>query len=115
MAFRAIASIEDLDIGKAFKFEVGITFVAVVRTSQTEVKVVHNTCSHQQYDLAPDAWVEENSIECALHGSCFDLNTGQPDGLPAIAPIPVYASKVEDGVVFVDVGRQLNDAPLPRF
>ncbi len=115
MAFEAISSLDALDIGMALKFEVGDTAVAVVRIAHSEVKVVHNTCSHQQYELAPDGWVEGNSIECAFHGSCFDLDTGLPDGLPATEPIPVYACKVEDGVVFVDLDTRLNCAAVPQF
>jgi nitrite reductase/ring-hydroxylating ferredoxin subunit len=48
-----------------------------VRTTATEVNTVHNTCSHQ-HDPAPHGWIKGNRIECVLHGSCFDLDTGMP-------------------------------------
>ena len=44
---------------------------------------------------------------CWLHGSRFDLRTGQPTSLPAIRPIAVYPVQIADGVVLVDV-----EAPL---
>jgi 3-phenylpropionate/trans-cinnamate dioxygenase ferredoxin component len=44
----------------------------------------------------------------------FDLDSGKPQGLPAVKSIPVYACKVEDGAIYVDVDQQLNDAPVPR-
>ena len=34
--------------------------------------------------------VDGGAIECWLHGSCFDLRTGKPTGLPAFEPVPVY-------------------------
>jgi nitrite reductase/ring-hydroxylating ferredoxin subunit len=42
-------------------------------------------------------------IECWLHGSCFDLETGKPSSLPATDPVDVYAVDIRDGDVFVDV------------
>ena len=79
-----------------------------MRLPGEQVKAVHDTCSHQQYSLT-EGFVEENDIECALHGSMFNLDTGEPDSLPATKPIPVYAAKVTDGVVYVDPDQQLND------
>jgi 3-phenylpropionate/trans-cinnamate dioxygenase ferredoxin subunit len=32
----------------------------------------------------------------------------------ACGPIPVYACKIEDDAILVDIDQQLNDAPLPR-
>ena len=51
--------------------------------------------------------VEDGAIECWLHGSLFDLKTGQPSGLPATKPVPTYAVTVEGDDVLVDV-----DAPI---
>jgi 3-phenylpropionate/trans-cinnamate dioxygenase ferredoxin subunit len=31
----------------------------------------------------------------------------------ACGPIPVYACKIEDDAIFVDIDQQLNDAPHP--
>jgi 3-phenylpropionate/trans-cinnamate dioxygenase ferredoxin subunit len=87
--------------------------VCLVRLDDTTVRAVHNTCSHAQFDL-DEGWVEGNTIECSLHGSSFDLDTGQPDSLPAVKPIPTYAVKVEGGDVMVDASVPTNGAPLPR-
>ena len=48
-----------------------------------------------------DVW--DCSIECWLHGSRFDLKTGDPIGLPATEPVPVYPVEVRDGDVYVRV------------
>ena len=47
------------------------------------------------------------TIECWLHGSAFDLRTGQPLSLPAIVPVPVYpvtiAGEGDDARVLVSL------------
>ena len=114
MTFEKVANTDDIAVGSAIRVEVGGEPIAVVRTGVDTVKAVHNICSHQHYELAPEGWIGENSIECALHGSTFDLDTGAAESLPAVGPIPVYACRVEDGAVWVDADQQLNDAPTPR-
>jgi 3-phenylpropionate/trans-cinnamate dioxygenase ferredoxin component len=113
VAFEVVGRPDQFPVGTPVMMAVHGVEVAVVRVSETEVRVIHNVCSHQQYALAPEGWVEDNRIECALHGSMFDLDTGQPDALPALEPIPVYRGKVESDEVLVDVQAQLNDAPAP--
>jgi 3-phenylpropionate/trans-cinnamate dioxygenase ferredoxin component len=115
MAFEAVGLLDDIEVGQAVKIVIGDVPVAVARVSVNEAKAVHNTCSHQQFDLAPEGWVEGCRIECSLHGSTFDLNSGEPDALPATQPIPVYAARIENGIVYVDVQQQLNNAPVPRY
>lgn len=112
MAFERVATLDDLEPGKALFVQLDEP-VCVVRMPDDTVRAVHDTCSHQEYPLH-EGWVEDGEIECALHGSTFDLSSGQPQGLPAVKPIPVYACKVEDGGVWVDLANQLNDAPVPR-
>ena len=34
--------------------------------------------------------------------------------ISAVAPIPVYACKIEDGAIWVDMDQQLNDAAIPH-
>ena len=46
---------------------------------------------------------DECEIECAKHGSTFDLRTGQPCSLPATRPVPVYDVVLEGDDVSVVV------------
>ncbi len=41
-------------------------------------------------------------MECPLHGSQFDVRTGEAVSLPAVGNTGKYRVKVEDGVVYVD-------------
>ncbi len=45
------------------------------------------------------------TIECPKHGSTFDLNTGRPRTLPATQPVEVFAVKVEDDDVMIEVNQ----------
>ena len=114
MTLEKVATVDEIAVGSAIAVESGGEPIALVRTAPDAVKAIHNVCSHQYYELAPEGHVEDNSIECALHGSIFDLDTGSPATLPALAPIPVYHCEIVDGDVLVDILRQYNDANPPQ-
>ena len=112
MAFEKVASVSDLVEDMPFKVEVGSTPVTLV-LCDGEVHAVHDTCSHQEYSLS-EGIVFDCQIECALHGSMFDLVTGDPESLPATTAVPVYTVQVDGDAVLVDVDQQRNDAPTPQ-
>jgi 3-phenylpropionate/trans-cinnamate dioxygenase ferredoxin component len=114
MAWQRVATLGDLAEGTALPVEVGGVPVCLVRRPDGEIRAVHDVCSHELWTLH-DGWVGDNDIECTLHGSSFDLDTGQPTSLPAVKPVPIYACKVTDDEILVDVDQQLNDAPVPRY
>lgn len=113
MAFERVASLDDVAVGTATQAELGGEPICVVRVDDDLVAACHDTCSHEEYPLH-EGWVAGNEIECDLHGSTFDLTSGKPLSLPAVKPVPIYAAKIEDGAIWVDVDQQLNDAPVPR-
>jgi 3-phenylpropionate/trans-cinnamate dioxygenase ferredoxin component len=113
MAFERVMELDDIPVGSARVVELGGEPICVVRLDEQTVKAVHDTCSHQQYSLS-EGWIDDNTIECAKHGSAFNLDTGEPESLPAVLPIPVYACEVREGAVWVDEADQRNDAPVPR-
>ena len=81
------------------------TPVAVVRDENGDLHAIRDICSHADVALS-EGEVDGCTIECWLHGSRFDLRTGQPSGPPAVSPVPVYRISVEgtgdDAVVLVD-------------
>jgi nitrite reductase/ring-hydroxylating ferredoxin subunit len=66
------------------------------------VYAVGDVCSHEQAFLS-EGFCEGFEIECPLHGSIFDVRTGDVKSLPATEPIKTYPVKVEDGAILVDV------------
>ncbi|MGA8725711.1 MAG: non-heme iron oxygenase ferredoxin subunit [Acidimicrobiales bacterium] len=94
---------DDLASGEARRFDVAGLRVALVRIGD-DFYAIGDRCSHEDYSLAEgEVWPEEREIECAKHGSTFDLCTGQPCSLPATQPVPVYDVVVDDEGVSVVV------------
>jgi 3-phenylpropionate/trans-cinnamate dioxygenase ferredoxin subunit len=111
MAFAPATALADLPDAAPVRVEVGGVPVCLVRTGET-VRALHDVCSHQRWSLA-DGEVVDGAVECSLHGSTFDLDTGRPRTLPAVTPVPTYAVRVTDGRVEVDVAGPTNGAAVP--
>ena len=73
-----------------------------IARSQGEVFAILDVCSHADVALS-EGDVEDGKIECWLHGSLFDLRTGQPTGLPATRPVPTFPVTVEGDDVIVQM------------
>ena len=63
---------------------------------------IADECSHEAIPLS-EGYVEDGEIECYLHGSRFDLATGQPRCLPATQPVAVYRCRLAGEDVLVDL------------
>jgi len=87
--------------GAARRYVIDDTPVAIVR-SEGEMYAIYDVCSHENIPLS-EGEVYDGGIECWLHGSCFDLRTGEPTSLPATESVPVYPVKIEGDDVFVAV------------
>lgn len=73
-----VCQVGDIPDGGVLGLEVGETPVALVRTGG-EVFALHDVCSHAEVRLS-EGEVYDHTLECWLHGSCFDLRTGKPTG-----------------------------------
>jgi 3-phenylpropionate/trans-cinnamate dioxygenase ferredoxin subunit len=91
----------DVPEGTAVRVELGPQGICVVR-AEGDFYALDDNCSHADVPLS-EGEVEGTTVECWLHGSRFDLRTGKPTGLPATAPVPVYETTVEDGMVLIHV------------
>jgi 3-phenylpropionate/trans-cinnamate dioxygenase ferredoxin component len=112
MAFRPALQLTALAEATPVRVELDGVPVCLVRSGDT-VRALHDVCSHQQWSLA-DGVVYGDGVECSLHGSTFDLDTGAPSSLPATVPVPTFATRVVDGAVEVDVDGSTNGAPTPE-
>ena len=73
--------------------------VAIVR-ADGELFAIRDVCSHEEVPLS-EGEVYDHTVECWLHGSCFDLRTGKPTGPPATQAVPIYQVKIDGDDVFV--------------
>lgn len=110
MSFTPACRLADLETGTPYAATVGDVDVALVRDGE-DLYANRDECSHAAIALS-EGDVEGCTIECWLHGSAFDLRTGQPTSLPAFEPVPVYPVRVVDDEVLVDVENPLNTEEL---
>jgi 3-phenylpropionate/trans-cinnamate dioxygenase ferredoxin subunit len=108
VAFEVVANVDELEVGETLLVELAEP-VCLVRLGEQDVRAIHDTCSHQQQALH-EGTVDDGALVCAAHAARFDLTTGESVGIPDVAAVPLYACKVEDGTVLVDLDQQLNDA-----
>jgi 3-phenylpropionate/trans-cinnamate dioxygenase ferredoxin subunit len=101
MSFVKACALADLPDEGALAVEIEDTPVAVVRVGD-DVYALRDVCSHAEVALT-EGDVYDNTIECWLHGSCFDLRTGKPTNPPATRPVPTYRVKIEGDDVYVSL------------
>ncbi|WP_066368151.1 non-heme iron oxygenase ferredoxin subunit [Herbidospora mongoliensis] len=104
MTFEKVCKIGDVPDEGVIGVEVGGTPVALVREG-SEVYAVHDVCSHAEVRLS-EGEVYDGTLECWLHGSCFDIRTGKPTGPPATRPVPTYRVKIEGDDVYVSLSKE---------
>jgi 3-phenylpropionate/trans-cinnamate dioxygenase ferredoxin component len=105
MAFEVVANLDELEVGEPLLVELAEP-VCLVRLGDKDVRAVHDTCTHQEQPLH-EGTVEDDTLVCAAHAATFDLTTGEPVGVLAVESLRVYACRVEDGAVLVDLDREL--------
>jgi 3-phenylpropionate/trans-cinnamate dioxygenase ferredoxin component len=97
--FQRVCSLSELPEVGAIGVEVAGLPVAVVRTGG-EVFALRDVCSHEEVPLS-EGEIYDQTVECWLHGSCFDLRTGKPTGPPATKPVATYPVKIDGDDVLV--------------
>ncbi|HEX5202983.1 non-heme iron oxygenase ferredoxin subunit [Paractinoplanes rhizophilus] len=100
MSFELVGAAADVAKGSAISVEVAGVDVAVVHADDDNFYAVRDECSHAAVPLS-EGEVDGCTLECWLHGSRFDLRTGEPTGLPATEPVAVFAVEIRDGDLYV--------------
>jgi 3-phenylpropionate/trans-cinnamate dioxygenase ferredoxin component len=84
------------------------------------ITAVSDTCAHQEFAMSLGDVLPDGTIQCAWHGARFDTGTGAVRQGPATDPLPVFAVKIEDGVVLVGpacprsgAGHEMSEAWIP--
>ncbi len=96
-----LCSLAETTDGGALRVELSDFDVAVIRVG-AEVFALDDLCSHADFPLS-EGETDDCTIECALHGSRFDLRTGKPLGPPATLPVKTFPVTVVDGDVYIDL------------
>jgi nitrite reductase/ring-hydroxylating ferredoxin subunit len=99
--FVKVAKVDDIPNGEALAVEAGGQPLALVKVGD-DVYCIHDICTHEHAHLS-EGFCEGHEIECPLHGSIFDVRTGEVKSLPATEDVKTFAVKIEDGDVLVEV------------
>ncbi|MBO0877156.1 MAG: bifunctional 3-phenylpropionate/cinnamic acid dioxygenase ferredoxin subunit [Pseudonocardia sp.] len=95
----SVGAYAELPVDEALRVEADVP-IAVFRLADGSVYAIDDTCTHQRASLA-DGFVEDCKVECPLHAVCFDLRTGEPDGVLTRTPVRTHQVIVSDGQVYV--------------
>lgn len=107
----AVAGADDLAPGEMMSVDVDGEELALFNIDG-EFYVIGNICTHAYTHLTEGEFYEDIRgwvVECPLHGSQFDVTTGEAVTLPATGNAGKYDVKVEDGQILVGL------RPLIKF
>jgi 3-phenylpropionate/trans-cinnamate dioxygenase ferredoxin component len=102
--YTRVCALSDLPAEGAIGVEINGEPVAVARAGG-EVFALRDVCSHAEVPLS-EGEIYDQTVECWLHGSCFNLRTGRPTSPPATEPVPVYPVKIEGDDVYVAITKE---------
>ena len=74
----------------------------LVAKVEDEFFVVDNMCSHEDLELILGC-LKDKTIKCSLHGSYFDLETGEALNEPADEPIKAYKTFMKDNNICIEL------------
>ena len=106
-----LGDLEDLQDGEMRVFEDIGDYGIVVCRVDGELYAIEDNCSHADTPLS-EGRLRSHNLTCPLHGTSFDVRTGEHSGPPAYEGVPCFKVKVEDGVAVAfpaSDGKNTND------
>ena len=103
--FVRVCTLDELPTVGAAAADINGHVVALVRTEQGEVHAVDDVCTHANVSLS-EGELDGCTLECWLHGSRFDIRTGEPSGPPATVALAVHTVKIEGDDVYVALNQK---------
>lgn len=90
----------DLPVDSMKRFTLAGVEIAVIRVGDS-LYAVQDTCTHGAVSLSEGELItgESPRVECWLHGSEFDVRTGQPTCLPATVALRTYPVRIVQDII----------------
>jgi 3-phenylpropionate/trans-cinnamate dioxygenase ferredoxin subunit len=99
--FETVATLDEIPDGGMKQVVVKGDLVGLYRVGGN-VYAIGDVCTHEEaYLTEGDFDPEDLEVECPLHGSHFNVESGEVRILPATKPEPVYPVKVEGNLIQV--------------
>ena len=102
MVFIRVAALGDIAPGKMMCVETGDMRILLANVDG-KILAVDDMCTHEDASLSTGC-LKGEYVKCPLHGSRFNLRTGQAMEEPAEAPLRTYPVKIEDDDILVSLG-----------
>jgi 3-phenylpropionate/trans-cinnamate dioxygenase ferredoxin subunit len=99
----AACAVDDVDLEDVVPFEHDGVDYAIYRSPDGEFFATAGHCTHER-TLLCDGLVMGGIVECPKHNGRFDYKTGRAQGAPVIVDLRTYATRVEDGTVWIELG-----------
>lgn len=94
-----VASTDDIEEEDVLGVNVEGTAVAVYNV-KGEFYATENVCTHA-FAFLSEGIVIDDIIECPVHQGRFHIPTGKPKGAPVSVALDTYATKVENGKIYI--------------
>lgn len=101
MAWLEVIKVDDIPAMGSRKVIYKDIEIALVKTKSEKIYAVNNTCPHKQGKLS-EGIVHDEEITCPMHNWVIDLNSGEATGGDC-GCTEVYSTKVEGGVVYINL------------
>jgi 3-phenylpropionate/trans-cinnamate dioxygenase ferredoxin subunit len=99
--YELVATLEEIPDGGMKQVVVRGEPIGLYRVGE-DVYAVHDICTHEEAYLSEGEFDPDDlEVECPLHGSHFNVQSGDVRILPATRPVMTYQVKVEGGRVMV--------------
>jgi nitrite reductase/ring-hydroxylating ferredoxin subunit len=99
LTFHPVARRDELEPDYPLRVRLGMYDLAIY-LFDGEVYATDNICTHAYASLA-DGLVDGDTVECPLHGACFNFRTGRALTEPATVNLRTYPVRVEEGNVLI--------------
>lgn len=90
--FVKVARVDDLPPGKIESVEANGERIALCNVDG-KYYAVRDECTHEQFPLSAGD-LDDRRLTCALHGACFDVESGEVLALPATEAVKTYEVRV---------------------
>jgi 3-phenylpropionate/trans-cinnamate dioxygenase ferredoxin subunit len=100
-SYEPVAKLDDIPDGDMKQVVVRGDLVGLYRVGET-IYAIGDVCTHEEAYLSEgDFDPDDMEVECPLHGSRFNVETGEVRILPATRPVDVFETRVEGDEVMV--------------
>lgn len=97
----AVRSLADITENTMVPIQLAGMEIVLTRVNGT-VYAFDGTCPHSGGPLA-DGSLSGFTVQCPLHGACFDIRTGEHTSGPGFEGITTMKTSVEDGIIYLEL------------